>query len=167
MDVRVVHLPLPALRALAAGDLDAASAAGPVPLSPYLAGPEPRDMWALRVRQITADPAAAAWVTGVIWDESAGVAVGEAGFHAPPSPEGMVEIGYAVDPLYRRRGYARAALEALLARARAEPSVHTVRVSISPDNDVSRRLASGYGFVEVGSQWDDEDGLEFVYERPA
>ncbi len=46
----------------------------------------------------------------------------------------MVEIGYAVDPAYRRRGYARAALEALLQRAAREPRVRTVRVTISPGN---------------------------------
>jgi RimJ/RimL family protein N-acetyltransferase len=95
------------------------------------------------------------------------VAVGTAGYHAPPDASGMVEIGYAVDPVYRRRGYARAALEALLARAASEPHVRTVRVTISPDNLASYRLASQYGFVEVGEQWDDEDGLETIYEVPA
>jgi hypothetical protein len=39
-----------------------------------------------------------------------------------------------------------------------------VRVSISPDNVASHRLASQYGFTEVGEQWDDEDGLEIIYE---
>ncbi|MGM1062251.1 GNAT family N-acetyltransferase, partial [Saccharothrix sp. Mg75] len=70
-------------------------------------------------------------------------------------------------PEHRRRGYARAALEALLRRAADEPLVRTVRVTISPDNEPSYRLASQYGFVEVGEQWDEEDGLEVVYERPA
>ncbi|NIH88496.1 hypothetical protein FHX45_005389 [Amycolatopsis granulosa] len=28
-------------------------------------------------------------------------------------------------------------------------------------------MASQYGFVEVGEQWDDEDGLEIIYEMPA
>jgi RimJ/RimL family protein N-acetyltransferase len=79
----------------------------------------------------------------------------------------MVEIGYAVDPPHRRHGYARAALEALLLRAAEEPRVHTVRVSIRPDNLPSYRLAAQYGFVEVGRQWDDEDGLEIVYEVTA
>ena len=59
------------------------------------------------------------------------------------------------------------ALEALLARAASEPQVRTVRVTISPDNLASYRLASQYGFVEVGEQWDDEDGLEIIYEVAA
>jgi RimJ/RimL family protein N-acetyltransferase len=92
------------------------------------------------------------------------VAVGRAGYHGPPDGAGMVEIGYAVDPAHRRRGYARAALEALLVRAAREPGVHTARVSIHPDNEPSYRLAVQYGFRKVGEQWDDEDGVEIVYE---
>lgn len=166
-DVRIVHLTAPAFRALADGDHAAANAASPVPLPPYFAGPEWRSVWRMRSDQTAQDPAAAAWVTGVIWDERQQVAVGRAGYHGPPDPSGMVEIGYAVDPAYRRRGYARAALEALLARAADEPEVRTVRVTISPDNVASLRLASQYGFTEVGEQWDDEDGLEIIYEVPA
>ena len=37
----------------------------------------------------------------------------------------------------------------------------------SPDNVASYRLASQYGFTEVGEQWDDEDGLEIIYELDA
>lgn len=166
-DVRIVHLNGPAFRALAAGDLAAADELSPVPVSPYLAGPECRGVWQRRSGQAQADPASAAWVTGIIWDEHRRVAVGRAGYHAPPDADGMVEIGYAVDPAYRRRGYARAALEALLARAAGEPRVSRVRVSIRPDNVASYRLAAQYGFRKVGEQWDDEDGLEFVYEVPA
>jgi len=79
----------------------------------------------------------------------------------------MVEVGYAVDPAYRRRGYARAALELLLARAARESDVRTVRATVSPDNHASRALILQYGFAEVGEQWDDEDGLELIYEVDA
>ncbi len=154
-------------RALVNADLTAANAVSPVPLSAYFTDPEWRGVWRMRSEQVEADPASEAWVTGVIWDEQQQVAVGRAGYHGPPDPAGMVEIGYAVDPAYRRRGYARAALEALLQRAAREPQVKTVRVTISPDNLASRQLASQYGFVEVGEQWDDEDGLEIIYEVAA
>jgi RimJ/RimL family protein N-acetyltransferase len=162
--VRIVHLTEPAFRALADGDLDAANSASPVLLSPYFTDPESRGTWRRRSEQVERDPDDAPWVTGVIWDEDQQIAVGRAGYHARPDASGMVEIGYAVDPAYRRRGYARAALEALLQRAAREPLVRTVRVSISPDNTASYQLASQYGFVEVGEQWDEEDGLEVIYE---
>ena len=166
-DVRIVHLTAPVFRALADGDLAAANTVSPVPLSAYLAGPECRAVWQRRSKQADEDPATTTWVTGVIWDERHQVAVGRAGYHGPPDPLGMVEIGYAVDPAYRRRGYARAALEALLQRAAREPQVRTVRVTISPDNVPSYQLASQYGFTKVGEQWDDEDGLEIIYEVDA
>ncbi|NIH79915.1 GNAT family N-acetyltransferase [Amycolatopsis viridis] len=166
-DVRIVHLTGPAFDALARGDLAGANATSPVPLTAYLAGPDRRRLWQRRSRQVAADPDSAAWVTGIIWDQQQLLAVGTAGYHGPPDTSGMVEIGYAVDPAHRRRGYARAALESLLARAAREPEVHTVRVTISPGNTASRRLASQYGFAEVGEQWDDEDGLEIIYEMPA
>jgi RimJ/RimL family protein N-acetyltransferase len=165
--VRIVHLTAPVFRALSVGDLAAANAVSPVPMSAYFAGPDWRSVWQLRSRQVEEDPASAAWVTGVIWDERRLVAVGRAGYHGPPDLSGMVEIGYAVDPAYRRRGYARAALEALLQRAAREPRVRTVRVTISPDNIASYGLAAQYGFTETGQQWDDEDGLEIIYEVSA
>jgi RimJ/RimL family protein N-acetyltransferase len=136
-----------------------------VALSAYLAGPECSGLWRMRSEQCDRDPAAAAWVTGVVFDDRQSLAVGAAGFHGPPDGSGMVEIGYRIDPLYRRRGYARAALESLLERAAGEPEVRRVRVSIRPDNLPSSRLALQYGFQQIGEQWDDEDGLELIYER--
>jgi hypothetical protein len=45
--------------------------------------------------------------------------------------------------------------------------VATVRVTISPDNVASRALASQYSFAQAGEQWDEEDGLEIIYEVAA
>lgn len=166
-DVRIVHLNGPAFHALATGDLAAANAVSPVAVSAYFAGPEWRVVWQMRSRQVDEDSASAAWVTGVIWDEHRQLAVGRAGYHGLPDPSGMVEIGFAVVPAYRRRSYARAALKALLRRAANEPLVRTVRMTISPDNLASYRLATQHGFVKVGEQWDDQDGLEIIYEVSA
>ncbi|CAN5572068.1 hypothetical protein BH24ACT13_BH24ACT13_07760 [soil metagenome] len=165
--VELVRLNAAALRALADGDLDAANRAAPVTLSPYFVADESRSTWLMRSQQVQATPVSADWVTGVIWDVERQVAVGRAGYHGPPDAAGMVEVGYAVDPVHRGQGYARAALESLLDRAVREPDVRMVRASIRPDNVASHRLVSQYGFVEVGEQWDDEDGLEKVYEVSA
>jgi RimJ/RimL family protein N-acetyltransferase len=163
--IRLVQLPWRALRALGDGDLESANAFAPVRLTPYFIQPDQRGTWARRAAQVSADPGAASWVTGVIWAADIGAAVGRAGFHGPPDERGMVEIGYSIDPYFRRRGYARAAFEVLLARAERDLSVHWVRVSIAPDNEASMAVVAPHRLVKVGEAWDEEDGLEYVYER--
>jgi RimJ/RimL family protein N-acetyltransferase len=79
----------------------------------------------------------------------------------------MVEVGYSIDPLHRRRGYARAASCALLAWAADAAEVTTVRASVAPGNVASRDLVLEKGFVAVGEQIDEDDGLEIVYELAA
>jgi RimJ/RimL family protein N-acetyltransferase len=162
--VRIVQLDAPTLAALADGDLTRARQTATAPLSAWLAGPDCVGTWRYRARQAVESPQDLPWMTGVLTDERTGQAVGKAGFHGAPDEAGMVEVGYAVDPAFRRRGYARAALEAMIARARREPDVRTLRASVSPDNGASLALIASYAFAEVGEQWDDEDGLETVYE---
>jgi L-amino acid N-acyltransferase YncA len=52
----------------------------------------------------------------------------------------------------------------MLERARVEATARVVRASIRPDNEASRALVAQFGFVEVGEQWDDEDGLELLFD---
>ncbi len=162
--LRLVLIPEAVLHALARGE---AANTSQFPMTPYLVGEESAGLWRMRSRQIADSPSDAPWVTRlmVVPDEAA--PVGLAGFHGPPDGAGMVEVGYRVDPAQRRRGYARQALETLLAIARDHPDVQVVRATISPDNHASRSLVDGYGFEEVGEQWDDEDGLEIIFEVPA
>ncbi|KAK1772085.1 GNAT family N-acetyltransferase [Phialemonium atrogriseum] len=82
----------------------------------------------------------------------------------PARPRWPVEIGYAIDPLYRRQGYAKAALRILLDMATNDPLVKVVRATVRPDNLSSRNLIAKHGFHEIGEQWDEEDGLEVILE---
>ena len=52
--------------------------------------------------------------------------LGVAGFVGSPSPQGVVEIGYAIAEEHQRRGYATEAVEALVAEAFAHPEVRAV-----------------------------------------
>ena len=162
--VRIVHLPAEAILALADGDLAGADAASPVPLSAWMVSESSVRTWRYRAVQAIQTPADLPWITGVLWDDDLGAAVGQSGFHAAPDADGMVEVGYGVDPAYRRRGYARAALELAIERSRSEPAVRTLRATISPDNEASLGLIRQYPFVHHGEQWDEEDGVELIYE---
>jgi ribosomal-protein-alanine N-acetyltransferase len=163
LSVRLVALPEDAMLLLLDGELAAASAAAGGELSDYFLTDEARWLWRLRIDQLRRDPASAGWLAAAA-DAETGVVVGHAGYHGPPDEAGMVEVGYSVDLRYRRRGYATAILQALLDRARAEPAVHTVRASIGPDNVGSLAIIRAAGFAEVGEQWDEEDGLELIFE---
>jgi ribosomal-protein-alanine N-acetyltransferase len=161
--VDLVILSADALQALVAGDLAAASAEAGVELpQEFLADTW---LWSLRLGQMIGEPACAPWLVRAVVPRPGRVAVGHAGFHGPPDERGMVEVGYRVVPEHRRRGYARAALAALLEYAR-EHGAHVARASISPGNAPSLALAASFGFVGAGEQWDERDGRELVFERP-
>jgi ribosomal-protein-alanine N-acetyltransferase len=164
--VRIVHLSPEALAALAEGDLGAATWRTGLPLTPYTVSDERLGVWRRRAVQVLETPGDLPWVTGVLLDDDTGVVVGAAGFHAAPDADGMVEVGYGIDPEFRRRGYARAALLLMIDRARSDPAAHVFRVTVSPDNNASLGLVAQLPFVEVGEQWDEEDGLETIFELP-
>lgn len=165
--IRFLELPGPAMTALLDGDLTAASDAAGIPLTPYFATDDAKSLWRFRLAQLARDPSHAPWIVRVAVAEPEGDVIGHAGFHGAPNEHGTVEIAYSVDPAHRRKGYAKAMLNALLARAAAEPSVKTVRASISPGNKASLATIAGHGFTHVGEQWDEQDGRELIYERPA
>jgi ribosomal-protein-alanine N-acetyltransferase len=165
--VRFVELSGTAMSALLDGDLGAASKMTGADLTEYFLIDNARWLWRYRIDQMAADPGNARWMVRQVATGPEGEVIGHAGFHGPPDETGMVEIGYSVAPEFRRQGYARAMLIELLRRASAEPTVKTVRATISPDNVASLATIAGFGFVEAGEQWDDEDGRELIFEVPA
>jgi RimJ/RimL family protein N-acetyltransferase len=76
----------------------------------------------------------------------------------------MVEIGYTIHEQFRRRGLASEAANGM-ARWAGRAGGRVLRASISPDNDPSLALVRRAGFVQVGEQYDERDGLELVFER--
>jgi RimJ/RimL family protein N-acetyltransferase len=164
--IKLVELPPTAMTALLDADLPRASAAAGIPLTGYFTTGEAKSLWSFRLAQLDRDPSHAPWIVRAAVAEPEGHVVGHAGFHGAPE-NGTVTIAYSVDPSHRRKGYARAMLAALLERAGTEPSVTTVRATISPDNQASLATIAGHGFTYIGEQWDEEDGRELIFERPA
>jgi len=142
----------------------------PVPLAyddPYDVLHPDRSPIAWRIPMVREDPSCNPWLIRLAVDRATGTIVGLGNFHAPPDGRGMVEIGYRVIPEHRRHGYGREMAETMWRAAAAHPDVRVLRASVSPDNAPSRAIVEGAGLVKVGEQWDDEDGLEWIYEAPA
>ena len=91
--------------------------------------------------------------------------VGYFNYHDPPHPDGWVEMGYSILPGHRRRGYASEAALAMMRWAREEHGVDVFRASISPRNAPSLAMIERLGFARIGTQVDEVDGLEVVFER--
>lgn len=88
----------------------------------------------------------------VIVRNADGKAVGDAGFHGPPNAEGELELGYAVVPVARGKGYARDAVELLIAWAGRQPGVRSFTARVEPGNTASERLLDLLGFVRDGDR---------------
>lgn len=156
---------VPFLEALGRGDVESASREIGALVPPWL--PHQLEHFVqYRLATLRVDPSARPWLgRALVLTEPDGTrrVIGTAGFHAPPDSEGRVEVGYRVDPEYRRQGYALEAVRGLLDWAAAR-GVHRFIASISPDNDASLALAAKLGFREIGEQIDEIDGLELVFE---
>lgn len=157
-------IPEAALEALLAGSLDGASTIMGMQLPDFYL--TQGRLWRYRPDQVRADPGSAPWLVRAVFAQPVEAVVGHAGFHGPPDADGMVEIGYSTAPEFRRRGFARAAVGELIAYAAAN-GARTVRASVSPENAASLSLVRSLGFEHVGEQWDEEDGRELIFERPA
>jgi RimJ/RimL family protein N-acetyltransferase len=163
--LELVSMSLPFMHALAAGDLQTASrelgATLPEDMAEDLA-----NFLNYRIPLLTADPASRPWLgRSMVLTHPDGrrEVIGTIGFHAPPDETGRVEIGYRVEPSFRRRGIVTECVRALLDWAETQ-GVHCFRASVAPYNVASLAVVRSFGFEQVGSQMDEIDGEELVFD---
>ncbi len=121
--------------------------------APEWPAPPVRQRFAEGIPGLEADPRFGVWV---VIEESARTLIGDVGFHGPPDPAGTLEIGYALAPDWRGRGYATEAVGSLCAWAEAQVGVSALTARTDPDNRASARVLARLGFVTVG----EADGYE-------
>ena len=121
----------------------------------------------LRAKQLRERPQDRPWLLRPIIRREPGVpreAIGYLNFHAAPDRHGMAEVGYTLMPAARGQGYAIEAVRAAFDWATRVHGVRRFRASVAPDNERSLNLIGKLGFVQIGEQWDERDGLELVFE---
>jgi RimJ/RimL family protein N-acetyltransferase len=123
-----------------------------------------------RMRQLERAPDTEPWlVRAVILREPVRTMIGHAGFHGQPGMNGKqdpeaVELGYTIFEPHRGRGYATEAAQALMDWAEREKGIQRFIASVAPTNDPSLAIVTKLGFHQTGEQWDEQDGLELVFE---
>ncbi len=122
---------------------------------------------AYRLGQLERDPTEREWLgRAIVLADDSGKrhALGSIGFHGRPDAEGRAEIGYGIDPRYRRQGLTSEAVRAMFDWAHSKHGVTRFVASVAPSNRASLALIGKFGFAKVGEQMDEIDGLEYVFE---
>jgi [ribosomal protein S5]-alanine N-acetyltransferase len=94
--------------------------------------------------------------------------VGFGGFKGSPSPDGVVEIGYAVAPAFRGRGLATDAVAQMVQRAFGDVAVRAVDAHTLGHDNPSTRVLQRTGFQKIAEIEDPDEGpiWQWRLERP-
>jgi len=107
---------------------------------------------------LKANPNALGWWMYFFIHAKDNVLVGQGGYKGKPDDSGMVEIGYAIIPAYRRRGLATEAAQALVDYAFSHPHIERVDGHTLPERNGSTRVLERVGMEQVGTAHDPDVG---------
>lgn len=97
------------------------------------------------------DPGSYPWMLWIIIAKEERTVIGDICFKGQPDKQGIVEIGYALLPAYRRNGYMREAAAALVEWAFRQPFVRKLIAECDVTNIPSMKVLQHLGMKESGS----------------
>lgn len=103
-------------------------------------------------------PSVLGWWTYMFVHKADCALIGLGGFKGEANEEGIVGIGYAIAPTYRRRGLAAEAARGMIEYAFSHPQVRRVDAHTLPESNASTRVLERVGLKYVGTAHDKEDG---------
>ena len=91
--------------------------------------------------------------------------IGSAGFHDLPDKNGMIEVGFGIVPEKQNNGFGQELLFGMWDWISKNPEVKILRYTVSPTNSPSMHIIKKLSFIQIGDQFDEEDGLELIFEQ--
>ena len=125
-----------------------------------------------RIKMIENDIDQHPWMYRSIVRISDNIMVGYISFHhKAPDPDLIhcsamaVELGYAIEPEFRRMGYAKESVIGMMNWALSKYGINDYFLTISPNNTPSLALAESLRFSIIGQRIDETDGLEYIMRK--
>lgn len=133
------------------------------PFKHLIEGPSPL---AFRIPRVKKEPSFAEIGLIIAVERESKLIIGSAGFHDFPDQNGMIEIGFGIVPEKQKQGFGTELLHGMWEMICKNTDVKILRYTVSPTNSPSLHIIKKLGFIEVGEQIDDEDGVELIFELP-
>lgn len=131
------------------------------PFKHLIEGPSPL---AFRIPRVKKAPAFAEIGIILAIERASKLLIGSAGFHDFPNENGMIEIGFGIVPEKQNQGFGTELLHGMWEMICKRSDVKILRYTVSPTNEASLHIIKKLGFLQVGEQIDEEDGLELIFE---
>ncbi len=122
--------------------------------------PESMEYWRDKADRLEKE---ADWANYFYIHKRDGKVVGDGGFKGPPNAEGVVEMGYALIPEYRRLGLATEGAKALMDWAFGHPEVNYVTAETLPGGQDSMRVLEKLGLAFQGTGFDPDEGKVYLW----
>lgn len=127
-----------------------------------------------RIKLIENDEHQHDWMYRAIINKFNNKMIGYISFHhKPPDPDltkfneisygNAVELGYAIEPEYRRNGFALESVKTIINWANLKYGIKIFILTIGEKNMPSINMAKKMEFINIGKRIDETDGNEYVY----
>ncbi|MCB9834098.1 MAG: GNAT family N-acetyltransferase [Planctomycetes bacterium] len=111
------------------------------------------------------DPEMAGWGTWLVIEKNERVLIGEGGYGGKPGEQGQVEIGYAIVPSHRGRGYASEFAAALVKHAFGDARVRRVEAGTLNEGEHAEASASVLRRAGLAPVGETEDCQRWALDR--
>ena len=124
----------------------------------WLVFPESLDSLPVALKMLETNPQILRWGMRLFLKKDENKIIGNGGFKGAADENGMVEIGYAISPLYENQGLATEAAHAMIDYAFAWSQVRMVDAHTLAEENASVRILQKCGMTKIAEKHDADDG---------
>ncbi len=110
------------------------------------------------LKMLEANPQILRWGMHLFLKKDENKIIGSGGFKGVPDENGMVEMGYAVSPLYENKGFATEAARGMIDYAFSWSPVRMVDAHTLAEENASGKILQKCGMTKIAEKHDTEDG---------